>query len=84
MFVVFFFFQNGASILGCDLFTTFTVYWSSRKFSWKMKQKVLLYEDIRKIWFVKPDTNMITMSFYEEFSVTYRQLRLNDCFQGKQ
>ena len=60
----------GLSNWGCSLSTgaaytsTFTVYQSSKKFSWK--EKFLLYEDTRSFWFVKPDPNMITLSLFKE------------------
>ena len=77
---IFFYRKLGLSNWGCSLSTgaaytlTFTVYLSSKKFSWK--EKVLLYKDT-SFWFVKLDQNIIALSFYKEiltFSVNIFRL----------
>ena len=71
----------GLSNWGCSLCTgatytlTFTVYQSSKKFSWNEKQKFLLYKDTRSFWFVKPDTNMITLSLYKEILNVFSKIQ---------
>ena len=39
---------------------------SENKFPWKAKQTFLLYTDITEFWCVKPDPNLITLSFCKE------------------
>ena len=80
---LFLFSKWGLPDRGCGLSSgaaytwTFTVYYSSRPFSWKEKQKFLLYKDIRDFWFVKPDPNMRTMSFYKAILKVFGNIRTN-------